>query len=257
MISCHDADVLAAALSVGSLDTGEERGLQQHLSRCVDCRRLASEYMEAAARLPLALTPQQPSPELRGRLMRAVYAEASRSPRQEQTAVPASWWQRLWAGIPAARALTTAGAFAAVALIAVTSWTLTRPHGGSPTVSVALVASQAAPNAHGQLVIVPSARAAVLTVSGLPSPSAPAGAKNVYEVWLLRPSGAAEAAAYLSQAPDGTWTAAMHGDMSGYASVAATVEPAGGSLAPTGTKLFVGYLGARPSPTAEGAGGSS
>jgi anti-sigma-K factor RskA len=50
------------------------------------------------------------------------------------------------------------------------------------------------------------------------------------------------AAAYLSHNPDGTWSAAVHGDLSAYSVVAATPEPAGGSPTPTAAKVIEGSL---------------
>lgn len=243
MISCQDADVLAAALSVGSIDAGDQVVLQQHVAECAECRRLAGEYMEAAALLPLALAPLQPSPELRGRLMRAVYAEAGRARAVAPAAVPRSWWGRMWRALPTGRGFTLGAAIAAAAVIALVSWTVLHRQAPSPApVSVTLMATPAAPNAHGQLVYTPGSHDAVLTVTGLPGPASIAGRTGVYEVWLLRPNGAAVPATYLSQDPDGTWSAALHSDLAGYSTVAATVEPQGGSLTPTGVKVIEGFL---------------
>ena len=72
----------------------------------------------------------------------------------------------------------------------------------------------------------------MLTASGLPSPGSVVAGRSVYEVWLIRSNGSSVAAAYLSHNPDGTWSAVLHGDMSAYAGVAATPEPAGGSRTP-------------------------
>ena len=66
MITCQQADVLAAALSVGSIDSADQATLLQHLGGCATCRRSAAEYMAAAARLPLALEPAVPSPSCAG-----------------------------------------------------------------------------------------------------------------------------------------------------------------------------------------------
>ncbi|MDQ6846656.1 MAG: anti-sigma factor [Candidatus Dormibacteraeota bacterium] len=243
MISHPEAEVLAAALSVGSLDADEQSALQLHLSGCADCRRVAGEYMEAAARLPLALEPLQPSPELRGRLMRAVYAEATQAAEQAARAQPAPWWRRLWQAIPASRGLTVVTAAAAVAVIALSSWAaLNRQNGASAPVAVALTAAPSAPHASAHLTYQRGGDEAVLTASGLPSPGAVSSGGSVYEVWLIHSDGSAVAAAYLSHNPDGTWSAAVHGDLTAYSAVAATAEPAGGSSSPTGTRVIQGAI---------------
>jgi Anti-sigma-K factor rskA len=240
VISCEEADLLAAALSVGSIDLADQEPLQEHLADCADCRRVAGTYLAAAARMPLALEPLQPSPELRGRLMRAVYAEAAQAGRGVAAPRQAPWWQRLWAGLPVGRGFTALAAVAVVALVAVGSWSLANRPPASSTVAIA--GTTAAPHAHGQLVYTPADAQGVLTVTGLPAPAAVASGASVYEVWLLRPTGSAVAAAFLDRQPDGTWTAVMHGSLSGFSTVAATAEPVGGSTAPSGSAVIQGSL---------------
>jgi anti-sigma-K factor RskA len=243
VISCQDADVLAAALSVGSIDRADETTLHQHLASCADCRRLAGEYMAAASRLPLALEPRQPPPELRSRLMKAVYAEAATAAELARAAEPASSWRRAWSRVPAGRGFTVFAGAAGAALIAVGAWALGDRQSSPPaSASVAVNAMAAAPHAHGQLVMDRADQEAVLTVTGLPGPSQVAGSGGVYEVWLIPAGGSPVAAAFLSQAPDGTWTAAIRGDVSAFAMMAATVEPPGGSRAPTGPEVLEASL---------------
>lgn len=262
MIDCAEADVLAAAHSVGSLDEGDTTALQEHLSSCADCRRLAAEYMTAASRLPLALEPVQPSPELRTRLMKAVYAEAAAAeagapgtaspatsaavrvrPTDQLARSAGSWWQRLWVRVPAGRGFTAFAGVAAAALIALTSWTAATRQGtpavtSSQPVAVAIRASALAPQAKGELLVDRATQQAVLTVTGLPGPSHVSGGASVYEVWLLPASGPPVPGAFLTQAPDGTWDALIRANVSTYASVATTVEPVGGSSVPTGPEIL-------------------
>jgi anti-sigma-K factor RskA len=243
VISCQDADVLAAALSVGSIDRTDDAALQLHLASCADCRRLAAEYMEAAARLPLALEPLQPSPELRSRLMKAVYAEAAAAAEQAGAVAAGPWWHRVWARVPAGRGFTVLAGAAAVAVVAVFAWALAgRQPSTQRSASVAVNGMAAAPHAHGQLVMDWADGEAVLTVTGLPGPPQVAAGSGVYEVWLIPAGGSPVAAAFLTRAPDGTWTAAIHGDVSSYATMAATAEPPGGSSAPTGPKVLQASL---------------
>jgi anti-sigma-K factor RskA len=240
VISCQDADILAAELSVGSIDADDEATLQRHLSTCADCRRAAGEYLATAARLPLALEPLQPSPELRGRLMRAVYAEAEHAGRRSASARTTPWWLRLWNAIPRSRGFTVLAAAAVVVAIAATSWTVINSQ--DTQVAVPLAATALTPTAHGQLVYDRGGSGGVLTVTGLPPPSTVATGGGVYEVWLVPPAGAPVPAAYLSQQPDGTWSAAVNGNISSYSAVAATVEPAGGSRTPSAVRVFQAAL---------------
>ncbi len=243
MITCQQADALAAALSVGSIDSADQASLLQHLAGCAACRRVAGEYMTAAARLPLALEPVLPSPELRGRLMRAVYAVAAEAKERAARTRPSSWWARAWQALPASRGFTVAAAAAAVAVIVLAA---SRATNGQPvrpaSVAVALAATGVAPHAHGSLTYVRGGSEAVLTATGLPSPDSVVAGRAVYEVWLIRRDGSAVGAAYLSHNPDGSWSAAVHGDLTAYSAVAATPEPAGGSPTPTGARVFQGSL---------------
>jgi anti-sigma-K factor RskA len=240
VISCQDADILAAALSVGSIDADDEATLQLHLSTCADCRRAAGEYLATAARLPLALEPLQPSPELRGRLMRAVYAEAEQAGRRAASVETAPWWRRLWNAIPRARGFTVLAAAAVVVAIAATSWSAINSQ--DTPITVPLAATALAPTAHGQLVYDWGGTQGVLTVTGLSSPSTIAKGGGVYEVWLVRPDGVPVPAAYLSQQPDGTWSAAVNANINSYSVVAATVEPPGGSHTPSAARVFQATL---------------
>jgi hypothetical protein len=243
VITCQHADVLAAALSVGSIDPGDQATLLQHLGGCARCRRMAGEYMAAAARLPLALEPVAPSPELRGRLMRAVYAEAAQAKERAPQGGATSWWARLWRVVPTSRGFTVAAAASAIALIGVAVWGASGRQQPAPmTVAVAFTPTPAAPHAHGELTWDRGGSEAVLTATGLPNPASVVAGHSVYEVWLVRSNGSAVGAAYLSQAPDGSWSAAIHGDMSLYAAVAATPEPPGGSPKPTGARVIQASL---------------
>lgn len=175
--------------------------------------------------------------------MRAVYAEAAQAKQQAANAQPSPLWRRLWWALPASRAMTMTAAAAAVVLIGLSSWALASRQGGSTApVALALVASQAAPHAQAELTYQRGSHDAVLTASGLPSPSSIVARASVYEVWLIRQNGSAVAVAYLSRGPDGTWSAAIQGDLSAYATVAATPEPAGGSPAPTGARVIQGSM---------------
>jgi hypothetical protein len=138
------------------------------------------------------------------------------------------------------RGFTALAAVAVVALVAVGSWSLANRPPASSTVAIA--GTTAAPHAHGQLVYTPADAQGILTVTGLPAPAAVASGRSVYEVWLVRPTGSAVAAAFLDRQPDGSWTAVMHGSMSGFSMVAATVEAAGGSAAPSGAAVIQGSL---------------
>lgn len=244
MIDCQEADVLAAAMSVGSLVADEQQALQGHLTGCANCRRVAAEYMAAAGLLSLAAEPMRPSPELRSRLMRAVYREAAQAerPRREP------FLRRLTSLVPRGRGFAVlAGAAAGVAIGVGSMAGIT--HRGSPgpssSLAITLTGQKLAPGAHGQLHYDRNLQVGTVMVTGLPSPSQVSTGGAVYELWLIPASGDPVPAAYLTRSlTGGDWTAMVQGDLSHYSSVAATIEPAGGSRTPTGAEVIEGTLSA-------------
>jgi anti-sigma-K factor RskA len=127
-----------------------------------------------------------------------------------------------------------------VAVVGLGLWGASARHSASPApTSVPVAGTTAQPLAHGQLTYGADAPDAVLTVDGLaPLETGPTSAPT-YEVWLIKPSGQAEPAAYLSAGPKGsTWSAAFTGAISQYKAVAVTLEPSSGSLTPHGTEVM-------------------
>jgi anti-sigma-K factor RskA len=239
-MTCADIDLLLAAQAVGSLEADEVPVLEQHLGGCERCRKAAAEYAAVVAVLPLTLEPRDPPPALRTQLMARVYAEAAAPKR---TPGLRERLRHLWDAIPASRGLTVSAAMAAATAVSLLGWNLaTRPTPPPESAVVQVSGTTVAPSVHGTLTYDPRSRQAVLTVKGLVGPptvprSGPGA--NSYEVWLIRADNSVVAAAYLTLAPDGhTWTAAIDGDLSRYVSLAATVEPPGGSRTPTGPEVI-------------------
>jgi anti-sigma-K factor RskA len=224
----HDevADLLALD-AVGVLEASERDAMERHLATCDPCRQSAAQYVDVAAMLPTALELVPPPARLRRNLMAQVYAEAS-------APAGAPWWQRLIAAIPTGRAFTVVGAVAVVAAIVFGIWGATgRSNQQAP---VAYMVSGT--TATGTLEVSGGTQG-VLTVNGLD----PLPTTEVYEVWLIPQQGSPKGVAYLTRGPSGgPWTAVMHGNMASYKSIAATVEPAGGSPVPSNTEVLSGQL---------------
>lgn len=227
-MSHEEVTDLLALDSVGALETSDRDAMERHLATCAPCRQAAAEYADLTSLLPTALELVPPPARLRGRLMAQVYAEATAS-----ATLP--WWRRLLAAIPASRTFTVVGAAAVVAAIALGIWgTAGRMSSQAP---VAYTVSGT--TATGTLAVNTSGTQGVLTVKGLQAlPST-----EVYEVWLIPPQGSPTGVAFLSPGLNGgPWTAVVQGDMAAYKSIAATVEPVGGSPAPSNTEVLSGQL---------------
>jgi anti-sigma-K factor RskA len=240
--TCEHIEELLALASVDALEPRDvDVDISAHLATCASCRRAAAAYTAAVSTLPDSLAELEPRARLRRALMARVYGEAAATAPARRVPLLRRLWQRL----PAGRGFTVAAGLAAAAAVVLGIWGGTRPTAtASPIATIAVTGTTSEPSANGTISYNPQTERAVLTVQGLPGPDA-AGTpgQHVYEVWLIPSSGAAVPAAFLTLQPDGrTWTAVMSGDMSRYRTVAATIEPAGGSPAPTGAEVLTASL---------------
>ncbi|MHB8488504.1 MAG: anti-sigma factor [Candidatus Dormibacteria bacterium] len=227
-MSCEEATDLLALNAVGALEAPDRDLMECHVATCESCKQAAAEYADLASLLPGALDLVPPPARLRRRLMAQVYAEATASAR-----LP--WWRRLVAAIPAGRAFTAIGALAVVAAIAFGVYAVA----GRSSSPAPVAYTVSGTTATGILAVNTSGTQAVLTVKGL---SALPGSE-VYEVWLIPPQGSPKGVAFLSPGLGGApWTAVVQGSIAGYKSIAATVEPMGGSPSPSNTEVLSGQL---------------
>ena len=223
---------LLALDAVGALEPSDRAIVERHLATCATCPEHAAQYADVASILPAALEPVPPPARLRRQLMAQVYAEAT----APQASLP--WWRRLAAAIPSNRAFTVVGAAAVVAAIVLGIWGATGRQAVTPG-PVSIVYMVSGTTATGTLAVDTITKQAVLTVQGLD----PLSTSKAYEVWLIPDQGRPKGVAFLSPRPSGgTWSAVVPGSLTGYKSIAATVEPAGGSTTPSQTVVLSGQL---------------
>lgn len=227
-LSCRESEEFLALAGLGVLAHGESAALDEHLKGCYACRREAVRYRATTVMLATGLEPLAPPAAVRHRLLQEVYAEAR--PQLAQNRRPERRRPRVRRFV-----LSLAGAGVAVAAAFVA---INLP--SSSTHAYTVFGTTTDPGVHGTLTYYRQQQQAVVTVSGLQSLVSVAGAPApVYEVWLVRPNGTALGAAFLAQSPaTRSWTTVIHADLSQFAAVAATSEPAGGSPEPTGPQLL-------------------
>jgi anti-sigma-K factor RskA len=227
-MSCEEATDLLALDAVGALEASDRDLIERHVVTCAACRQAAAEYADLASLLPAALEVVPPPARLRRRLMAQVYAEATASAR-----LP--WWRRLVAAIPASRTFTAVGAVALVAAIVFGIYAVAERSTSPAPVAYTVSGTTAT----GTLAVDTTRTQAVLTVKGL----AALPSSEAYEVWLIPPQGSPKGVAFLTPGlGGGPWTAVVPGSLAGYKSIAATVEPAGGSATPSNTEVLSGQL---------------
>lgn len=228
-LTCTECEELVALAALGVLGRAEAAGMEVHLRGCARCRDTSRAFQRTALSLSESVDLLEPAPELRQRLLAAVYSSGTSVPRTHRLL------RTLWGRIPQSRAFTVLAAVAAAAAIAFAVWAARAPAPQPLAQTYPVKAAAGALSARGELIYYPSTARSVLTVAGLPAPPG----TSVYEVWLISSAGSPQPVALLSRAPGGSrWTAVVLGDVLRYKTLATTVEPPGGTPRPTGPQVF-------------------
>ena len=211
-----DVHELTAAYALDALDAEERARYEEHLALCDACRAELAQLRDTAGALAYAAEGPPPAPELRARILAAAAADNVVPIRRRAWAVPAL-------------------AVAACAIAALAVWAATLSHSLSQerqaradaASALAVLAdpraSRAALTGAAGTVAIDTDGHGVLVVRGLAE--APAG--KTYEAWVI-PPGAAPRAAGLFRGGTGTTVVPLTVDVPRGATIAATVERAGG-----------------------------
>ncbi|HFD39493.1 MAG TPA: hypothetical protein ENJ31_06555 [Anaerolineae bacterium] len=236
----HVTDLLAA-YALGSLDAEEAAQVAGHLSDCPLCRAELAAFEAVADHLALAAPEATPPPALKRRILGQI-----QTPRREPVGQPRrTWWQRLADRFPGVSPAWGAVSLVLAALLILSNvwwWQRTsrRPTEGPGKMQiVALVGTEAAPEAEGTLVISEDGEYGALVVDGLP----PLDAAHQYQLWLIHDEQRTSGGVF-SVNPEGYGTLWISSPdpLSSYSAFGITVEPAGGSPGPTGDKVLGGSL---------------
>jgi anti-sigma-K factor RskA len=228
--SRDDSTALAAAYALDALSDGERRDVEGRLARD---RRLAAEvreFRETAGMLGLAPEPVAPAPDLRGRLLDAV-GDLPQS-HGSVTELRPRWYTRPVAAFGAAAAVVL------LVLGGVTATSLLRPD--APTVVEQITAAadyeRATADVAGggtvTLVWSPSLERAAILATDLPA--APSG--HSYQMWFIDEEGATSAGTF--GVADGHGIP-LDGILEPGDAIGITIEPTGGSPAPTSDPIVV------------------
>jgi anti-sigma-K factor RskA len=214
------SDELAAYL-LGALEPGEAAELERHLAGCEECRTELEWLRPAVQLLPESVQRVEAPPQLRGRLMEQVRAEAESAPAQR----PARRWSiGGWSLRPVAGLAALVLVVAAVAAYAIgsddpgSSNTTTVVKGHSPNVVAEVVRDGGSGTLH------------LTNLHQLPS-------DKVLQAWVEQRDGQVVSAKTLFVPnQDGTASATID-DMEGVKTVMVTAEPRGGSVQPTSAPI--------------------
>ena len=224
----NDIHELTAPYALDALDADDVRAFEDHLGECERCREEVAMMRATAASLAHDAPAVAPPAELRSRILATARAERG-------NVVPL---RPRWAAPVAA-----AAAVAACAALGFGIWAATLNHTlgnreaalRSQARALAVAASPDArriplSGGHGALVVTHNGRAALL-LADLPEP----GAGKVFEAWVV--SGGAAAPAGVFSATGRAAAVALERDVPAGATVAVTIERAGGVQRPTSAPI--------------------
>lgn len=252
---CKELEELYPAFVLDAVENTERQKIQAHLATCQTCPAIVEGYRAVADVLPYAVPIVEPAADLKYRVLaRAV-------PKAQPVRAP-SPFENLATLLAN---LFRAPVFSAMALLLVIGlgiWNLSLQNQISQQAALnqqfqseltrnrALVsmiayaqnepkvvqATDAAPKAVGRLVAAPELNALALIVYDMPT----LDTSREYQVWLIDPAG--------GRTSGGTFTVDERGrawvlirapqSLDHYQGIGVTVEPAGGSPKPTGTKML-------------------
>ncbi|MFE3454166.1 anti-sigma factor domain-containing protein [Nonomuraea sp. NPDC059194] len=240
----QDVHMLAGAYALDAIDDEmERRRFEAHLDGCPSCAQEVAGLAETAARLGQA-TAATPPPELKGRVLAEIGQVRQLAPTvaRPQGSRRASADRKVGARVAAAMAAVGLVAAAVLGVLAYRAHTeLEELRSANRQVAAVLAAPDARlagtterRGVEGTVVLSRSAGRMVFLASGLqPLPD-----DKTYQLWQLTP-GRAHPAGLLRPDEDGYTAPALAVSVPGATAVGLTVEPAGGSAAPTTAPLLV------------------
>jgi anti-sigma-K factor RskA len=229
--TCRDVEDLLPGYAANALEEQERCAVSEHLA---ECRRHDTELTAIRAdleRFALSVEPVDPPPGLKESLLRAFDEDVAApvtTPEQISRRRPERGERSILGG--PAFAYAVAAAMLALA-IGLGAWGLSR--NGSGGAEDVVVAQSSQGGASMQVTYVPSEQVAVMDVE---LPQLPSG--RVYQAWRIDGSTPVS----LGVLSTNSGSIAMHADLEGATAIALSVEPTGGSVAPTTNPFLVASL---------------
>lgn len=229
---------LLPAYALGALDAIEAQQLEEHLNQCDDCRAELRQFQQVVDELPLAAPMISPPAELKAQILSQLEPPAA----VRKTQQPSGWqawvarfnrWALVWG--------VTSLALILVLLVSnILLWQRqTRMDAANQFYVIALAGTDNAPDASAVLIISSEGDDGTLVVKKLPT----LDEEYQYQLWLVR-DGQRTSGGVFSVYSNGYGHLSVRSDdpLISYDSFGVTIEPAGGSLGPTGEKVLGGDL---------------
>jgi anti-sigma-K factor RskA len=241
---CAELQPQIAAYALGETEAAAE--LLEHLAECPACQRDLRAYVQVARMLPYDAPNVAPPPDLRARILSAVEESA--------------------AGIPAASPPVSPpeSRLALVALVALLGWNITLQR-QLRTQAAQIAASRAnwqtmivllndpavrwyavaGDTANGHFWATPQGKVACLVAQRLPA----VRNDQVYQVWLVHGGEHTSGGVFEAREGNGWILIRSTEPLANYDFVGVTIEPRGGSAAPTSRPILQGEIAAAHTPT--------
>lgn len=234
---------LAAVYAIDAIDDAERQAFEAHLPTCAECQEVVQELSEAATLLSEGLEVEPPE-KLRASVLDQVAAEASDAGERTSTVVSLESRRERRNKRPN-RSLNWLVGVAAAGVVAVGAWGVMQGMGPDPieqVVGAQDAAHHTADSGNGMVAVVTSAgsdQAVLQLPEDMPAPEG----GSVYQAWFVHDDGTARSAGVLSEDALAEHTDLLEGSPEGAVAVGLTVEPTGGSEAPTTEPFVVVPLG--------------
>jgi anti-sigma-K factor RskA len=246
-----DIHGLSGAYAVDAVDADERAAFEDHLAQCAECQAEVASLREAAAGLA-PLNETTPPAGLRDAVLSGITSVRPLPPLADESGPELDSGPRSESEPDASvtpltsrprRRLTWLVAAAAAVILAVGGivWNATRPEPQQRLTATEQVLrapdaqryEKAIDGARATVVRSPSLHRAVIIADNMPA--APAG--KDYQLWFAIPGKGMVSAGLMPHGAKPTLTVPLDGDASQATGVGITVEPAGGSTAPTSAPI--------------------
>lgn len=228
------------AYALGALDAEEIAALEVHLKTCAACHAELTEYRTLSDSLLMAIPPKQPSPALRRRLQGRLPGARKSTPRPN--------WSWSFSQLAMAAALVLLLAMNLYSILQVRTLQLeqarlARQYRTGETVLSMLsypTTQRLAINSDqvvGSLLLDEDRDIVALIVWNMPE----LAETQTYQIWLIDPQGDRLSAGLFRPEGEQAYTTQIvfpKQSLSNFTGIGVTVEPAGGSQAPTGERIF-------------------
>jgi anti-sigma-K factor RskA len=242
---------LLPAYALEILDEEDLLKVAIHLSHCPACSQELESYRIAVSALALSVPIQTPEPDLKSKILHRVQAEAGRTTEFDRKHNPAhaskmrpNWVERLFSGHTGLA--FTVFAFFVILFLGINNYLLwqrvddleARVPGNNVQI-VRLDGTGSAPQTVGYVIVFKNNRYGSLTVENAPV----LNEEQQYQVWLMK-NGERTSGGVFSVNDSGYGVLQVYSKepLEVYDSFGITIEPAGGSPAPTGEKILGGSL---------------